>query len=421
VALLFVGFAWYLAHVTPIVTQGSLINAPDEGAHIGYVRALAEGRRLPVRADAEFPTYQWHQPPLYYAVAALGHPLGSLGMRAVSILFALASLWAIWAAARLLAPRQPAVPALAVAAVALLPMRQAVHASVGNDAAIECWFSLTFLAMAHMAVRGFSPSRGVAVGVLVGVALLTKLSGLLLVPGVAVLLFALPGAQGIRRRVARAVWPLAISLAIASPWLALNVARYGQPLPLRAFHQEFAQTARATDWIGRQGLAADPITGDLRPAATMTRAGYSALIANWTCRTYLGAYTPRSRAAIGAPVFLPPGFYIVYVLLMLVGLVGLGRKLLRSRPNIHPFPIAAATTAALVFLSFASFTWTYFQAQGRYLYPAILPLAVLWALGLDDLIPLPRKRQAVAGVIALLTVLALAFAFAYVAPAYGGR
>src|SRR5947209_4742735 len=57
---------------TPIArsSEFNYINAPDEAAHLGYVRALAVGHRLPVRGDAEFPTYEWHQPPLYYALAS---------------------------------------------------------------------------------------------------------------------------------------------------------------------------------------------------------------------------------------------------------------------------------------------------------------------------------------------------------------
>ena len=43
--------------------------------------------------------------------------------------------------------------------------------------------------------------------------------------------------------------------------------------------------------------------------------------------------------------------------------------------------------AALVALSFAGFIWTFFQAQGRYLYPAMLPASILIALGVRALSP----------------------------------
>jgi hypothetical protein len=64
--------------------------------------------------------------------------------------------------------------------------------------------------------------------------------------------------------------------------------------------------------------------------------------------------------------------------------------------------------AALVAAAFGAFVWTYFQAQGRYLYPALLPLSLLGAWGLRSAMP-ERFREtgsaialAVAGAIAVL-------------------
>ncbi|MBM3496517.1 MAG: hypothetical protein FJX72_19695, partial [Armatimonadetes bacterium] len=345
-------------------------------------------------------------------------------MRAASVLFGLISLWAIWSAIRLIAPRRPEVAVLATCAVALLPMRHAVHSAVGNDAAIECMCSLAMLAMAHIAVRGFSVARGVTLGALVGLAILTKLSGVLLVPGAAVLLAACPPAAGLRIRLARAAWPLALGLVIASPWLALNVQRYGQIMPLRAFHEEFAHTSLASDWIGKQELAADPVTGDLRPAPLMTRGSYSALIANWSARTFLGAYTPPSKAAIGAPSFLPSAFYGVYLGLILLGILGgirAAAAAFRRSTGVYAFAAAYTVTAVLVLLSFVGFTSTYFQAQGRYLYPVLLPLSLAWAFGFHSLAPARYRLATAAGAVILMVLLAGAFGFAYVGPAYAGR
>ncbi len=423
VVLLYVAFAWFLANATPLVEDGSLINAPDEAAHVGYVRAIAVGHRLPMRADPEFRTYQWHQPPLYYVLASLAYSLGLPGLRAVSVLFGLISLWAMWSTARLLAPSKPDAVILATAAVALLPMRHAVYSSVGNDAAIECLFSLTMLACASVCLHGFTRARGIGLGCLLGLATLTKLSGLLLFPGAALCLILARPSVAARYRMMRALWPLALGLALAGPWFGLNVMRHGQALPISAFHAEFVNTSRATDWIGKRQVAVDAVTGDLLPGPTMDRASYSALIANWTARTFVGAYTPPSRAAIGAPSFLPVSFYACYAGLAVLGLWGIMISrpgLIRSGPH-QAFALTAAVTAFLVLGSFVGFTWTYFQAQGRYLYPAQFALSWPWALGFTAAIPERYRRAGVAGVIALLVVLASAFALVYVAPAYSAR
>jgi 4-amino-4-deoxy-L-arabinose transferase-like glycosyltransferase len=423
-ALLFVAFAWHLVNATPLVRNGSLINAPDEHAHIGYVRALAVGHRLPVKADREYPTYQWHQPPLYYAVAALAYPLGLVGMRAVSVLFGLISIFSIWTAVRLVAPSGRAIALLALGAVALLPMRQAVYASVGNDAAIECMFSLAMLCMAHLCVRGFTPRRAATMGLLVGMATLTKLSGVLLFAPAALVLFLCPPRTGLRQRTGRALWPLLIGVALASPWFALNVQRYGQLMPIRAFHEEFAHTSRASDWIGTQRLAVDAVTGDLKPGPVMDRAGYLQLVANWTARTFLGAYTPLPKAPIGAPAFLPASFYALYAVLVCAAMVGLVRTAASSIAKVgpaHTLGLAGALTVILIAASFAGFTWTYFQAQGRYLYPALMPLSWAWASGISAITPKRYSGVVTAGILALLIILAAAYGFAYVAPVYAGR
>lgn len=420
--LLFVFFAWKLATVTPLVTDGSLINAPDEAAHVGYVKALAIGHRLPTRADRQFPTYQWHQPPLYYAAAALGHPLGLLGMRAVSVLFGLISLWAIWATARLLAPKRPDIPVMAVALAALLPMRQAVHSAVGNDAAIECLFSLSMLTAARIVTQGANTGRALWLGVLVGAAILTKLSGVLLLPGAALVLAMSGPSASVTVRIRRALWPMLAAVAIASPWLALNVARYGQMMPIRAFHEEFAKTSRASDWIGQQRLGVDHMTGDLRPGPVMDRRAYFALVADWSVRTFFGAFTTPARAAIGAPSFLPPSFYWVWGVIFMLGAIGAVRTaafgLWKSSPA-RSFALAAGMTTALILLSFVGFTWTYFQAQGRYLYPCLLPIAIGWATGYTAFMPARYRTIIMVLTVVVMATLAAAYGFVYVGSANG--
>ena len=422
-ALLYVGFAWFLANATPLVESGSLINAPDEAAHVGYVRAIASGHRLPTRFDAEYRTYQWHQPPLYYAVASVAYPLGLPGLRAVSVLFGLISLWAIWSTARILLPKNREAVIFVTASAALLPMRHAVYASVGNDAAIECMLSIGLLLCASVCVNGFTRVRGIGLGLLLGAATLTKLSGLLLFPGAALCVMLAGPAAAMRARLARATLPLLLGLGLSGPWFALNAARYGQILPIKAFHEEFANTSRAADWIGKRALAVDMVSGELEPGPIMDRRAYTTLVGNWTVRTFFGAYTPPSRAAIGAPVFLPGAFYLCYIGLGLIALLGLlfaGKDVIGSGP-FRAYLLAAGVSVFLVMGSFAGFTWTYFQAQGRYLYPVLSPLALAWGLGFASVIPKRYQGVGAVGVIALLVVLASAFAFVYVAPAYSAR
>ena len=215
----------------------------------------------------------------------------------------------------------------------------------------------------------------------------------------------------------------AIGFALVSPWALRNLRLYGEVTPLRAFTREFEGTARAADWIGKQSLAVDPGSGDLLPAVEpMTRGGYLALLGVWTFRTYWAAWTPVRLAAIGKPVFLGPGFYAICALICAAAIAGLcvtARELPSMGAGARRALLLLVTGLAAVAGSFAVFTWVYFQAQGRYLYPALLPLAILQAVGLCRLGGTLRRDAVALGAIALLAVLCAAFLAGGISPAYG--
>lgn len=421
---LFVVLAWSHANITPVAWAGSFINAPDEPAHITYVAAVAVGKRLPARDDPVYRTYQWHQPPLYYLAAAIGYPLGLSGMRAVSVLFGVVSLWAIWSAARLLLAARPLAIVLAVGLPALLPMRHAVYASVGNDAATEAVFSLLLYTVALLIHRGVRVMRVIALSVLLTAGLLTKVSSVLLIPALLVgLWWAYREERSWWKRMVRAVLPVCAGVVLASPWYVRNARVYGEIIPIKAFHAEFARTSRAADWIGKQPLAVDHWTGALRPAEPMTPTGYRALVADWTARTFYAAYTPPARQTIGAPSFLPPGAYLFFWGIVILGLAGAALSLLRScsrHDQCFSVGLTYGLTVLLVGLSFAGFTSTYFQAQGRYLYPALLPLSVAWGAGLEGMLPARYQIHATTILLIAMAALAFMFCFGYVAPVYAG-
>lgn len=419
-ALAFVFFAWCHMTFTPLAKEGSFINAPDERAHIGYVEALALGKRLPVRNDRQYPTYQWHQPPVYYTAAAPFYRLGLKGMRAVSVMFALVALWAIWATARLLFPAERIIPVLALGFSALIPMRHAVLSAVGNDAAIEAAFALTLYSLSLLMVRGWTALRAIGVTLALAFALLTKSSGVLLLVPVGLGLFLSQRTAPLGRRVLHATLPLLIAILIALPWYYRNARLYGEWIPVRTFHAEFAGTSKAQDWVGKQKLQVDWWTGELKPGPVMDGQAYAALVANWTVRTYVAAYTPPARAAIGAPVFLPPSVYALFIALVAVGCLGSFWPARRQPGEVQRSRVwyVFGFTTALVLMAFIGFAQTYFQAQGRYLYPAMLPTALLWASGFARVVPARYQRSATMLVFLVLAALSAAFVFSYVMPAY---
>ncbi len=399
--ILFVLFG--IGHVvaTSRLTSGSFIQAPDEAAHIGYVRALAVGHRLPLRNDPKYPTYEWHQPPMYYLLMTPFYDAGILAMRILTLFFGLIGVFLVYQTVRHFFPNDPSIAIFALAFTALLPMRQATTASVGNDALLEVFFtsimSLIFLSLR----KGFNTPRAVMIGVCLGLALLTKLTTLLLFPFLIVALYFLRCEGETWKSIGRgALLILVVAFVIASPFYVARYQETREIVPFRAFQQEFSGTSKATDWIGRP-LQVSWWSGALEPGEKMTRMGYLMLLTDWSWRTFWAAWTPLRLASMGIPLFLSPTLYFVEIIFVIVALYGLARFHFAEAKNLkkaqtHAFYLCVILFG-LVLFSFLGFTWTWFQAQGRYLYPAILPIAVFLSLGYLSAFP-PKYRNIAMGV-----------------------
>lgn len=409
---------------TPVLSpsDGSFINAPDEPAHLGYVAILAREGRLPRPSD---PTYEWHQPPAYYAIVTPFFRAGPYVVRWVTMLMGLASVCLIFLAVRRLFPSDPVLAVLAMGLAALLPMRQAVYASVGNDALLELLCSAFFLVLVPAFTHGFTPQRAAVIGGVIGWALLTKANALLLIPIAIYALYLLRTKSGESgRNVALGALALfGCCLALAAPMLIRNLSLYGEVTPMRAFREAFAGTVKASDWIDAKPVTDDLWTGSLHNSEPMSRVGYVRLVANWTFRSFFAAYTPRNAAKYGVPFFpQPPAFYVPFVLMGLLAAVGLGKLHMRRREAVTSIQLAFIwmmfAFTGLVALAFAGFTWTYFQAQGRYLYPAMLPICVLAALGIRAAVSPARREFVSLCVLATMVLLAFVFLFVYIQPTY---
>ncbi len=411
---------------TPVATTTAVnfINAPDEAAHLEYVRAVAVGHRLPTQGDATYPTYEWHQPPLYYALAAVVYPLGPHAIRMLSILLGSITLLCIFTLARRLAPNEPHAALLAVGLAGLTPMRQAITAAAGNDALVEALFAAFAVVLVAVLLDGFGRRRAVLLGALLGLAVLAKATALVLapLPILATLVLWRQGEQAATAALSLCLC-LATALVFASPWLVRNVNLYHEIIPMKAFTEEFRGTMKATDWIG-QPLAVDVVSGDLVQGPPMNRTGYVLLVSNWAFRTYWAAYTPRNLASQGVPRFLPPIAYALPAIMALLAVGGLvrlhfQRKQFFTEPQIVCIGLMFVLLV-LVSAAYAGFAWTYFQAQGRYLYPATIALAALAALGIRAALPERWRTAATVGLLTAMALSSLLLLFGAVVPAYSG-
>jgi len=208
--------------------------APDEQAHFNYIQYLSERHSFPVETGKlGDPANDWEycQPPLYYlalvpafrAGQALCHDQGAtvLVLRFFSLLLWLLNVWFGAVLLKRLRITDPAVWLFVMAMVCLLPTYTFVSAAINNDNLLA---TLGGGLLCVMARREPSLKRALALGLLLGLALLTKQSAIIFFPAI-VLLSVLDG-RNRRVRWTAGLLHLGVVLGAATvvyfPWALRN-------------------------------------------------------------------------------------------------------------------------------------------------------------------------------------------------------
>jgi 4-amino-4-deoxy-L-arabinose transferase-like glycosyltransferase len=355
-------------------------NAPDEAAHVNYVRILRTGR-LPAKNDEVrrdgLSTYEWHQPPLYYAIEAIVSGGGIRAMRFLSLLMGAGCIVLIYRLALLLLPEDPEVALLASAVAALTPGHIAITSTVNNDVLLELLFSTSLFLLVSAMRSGLNGWRAGWLGVAVGAALMTKSTALLLLPVVLLGLILLrrsgePTSDLIRN----ALWFVGVVLVLTGWWYARNGVLYHEWLPIHQFEQSFQGTAQAQDVVSGKIRLQTPVNG---------WTDYWVYVTEKSFQSFWAVFGTPLAARYGVPVFLPDPIYLLLGVVSAVAFGGLIRLHLRRSSLFTEYQIGALwllfACIGLVALAFAAFLSHYFQTQGRYLYPAMSALSIALALG----------------------------------------
>ncbi|MCP4537089.1 MAG: DUF2142 domain-containing protein [Chloroflexi bacterium] len=206
-----------------------IFEAPDEVWHYAYIRYLVEEHALPSLTDSKSGANQEvAQPPLYYTIAALvsgfvsdedlpnlmwhnpgfgyqaggtvndnknmlihtererfpwrGAVLAVRLARFVSLAFGMLTILAAWGLGHEVFPLQPVWSLSVAVIVAFTPQFLFISSVVSNDSAAAALSTAALWAIIRTVKRGATPYRSLVIGVLVGLAALTKTSCLLLGP-----------------------------------------------------------------------------------------------------------------------------------------------------------------------------------------------------------------------------------------------
>ena len=402
-------------YVTTIPRGGG----PDETAHVRYVQWLAESHSLPV-FDRQNPgsNYEFHQPPLYYLVSLPAYLIASSpaekdqALRFVNAIIGIALLYLTFAFGRTIAPERPWVAVAAAAVVAFLPMHLALVSSAGNDVLTEVFVAAAILIIVRYLRsaaqyrsqpddRAPGVSASLLAGLMIGLGLLTKSIAVLLFPTVWLgLAFAARGPNGYEwRRLARDLAAAtAVALAIAGWWLVRNQALYGDLLAQKAFLVAFRDRPSPQVMMSKYHLL---------PAQ------YVIMTIGWTIASAVGVFGERFA-------FFPYQVYLGFAAKALAEAISFTRFLLRQRLADWQLQswLMSALLAALLLASFVRFNLSFFQAQARYLFPALPPAAVALCVGIEGLAP--KGKGGIALIIGVALVLALATVgfFSWIVPQF---
>lgn len=335
------------------------IGAPDERQHMNYARSVASGNFPVFRPGSPdlYETYQSHQPPLYYVLAA---PFVGEGkwLRLLNTVLGALVIVGIFTGIRRFTGNVSAA-LFAAGFTALLPMFIAISAAVTNDMLLYLIAVLVMNVIALGWERGWDFKNASLLGLILGLGLLTKTSALLFFP------VALAGLL-----LRRCGWRAAglcfiVALLAALPWLWRNQVLYGDPLALRAFQEASVGNLPASDAMARVGAF----------SYWFDFVGVSAVQSFWGVFGYFD-------------VFMSDGVYAtlnVFAFAAVIGLVwrlGRGGSLPDGERALHFFNLLLLV---FVLLGFISYNLNYFQAQARYIYPAIFAIASGFSFGIWQL------------------------------------
>ena len=427
-AFLLLGFAY--SAINP------LHEATDELRHYRFVQYIIQRHTLPVQGEGGGLdcTVQGHHPPLYYAAAALvtawidtgrdvcyeppgnpfwayrywevgrdnktqylhgpdeafpwrGEALAAHLARLVNLMFGVLTVWLTWRTARAIWPDRPALAAGSAAFVAFNPMFLYLAGAINNDVVAAAAGAAVVYACVRLilAERGLSPRWGLILGVLYGLALLSKfnLAAIIVVIEAAVTWVAWRRGQW-RQWLVVNLLIVGVAGLLAGWWFARNVILYGEPTGVERLTELWGvRDPRDSFWLA---------VSELPYAWTSLwgRFGYGQIpLPVWF---YWALFAVVALAAVG------------YILAWLQGRRGAGGNaeslnLPISSLQSPPLPRSPAPLLLLA-LNVAVFFAVLFNyllvspagPMGRFFFPALSSLAILVFYGLSLWLPTADRR-----------------------------
>ena len=394
-----IGLVAYAVLAYGYITLTPIWQNPDEPAHVNYVAFVAQTGGLPELRQGDWDLallerlktgalqpgdsvdsirYESWQPPLFYVLAAPIYRLGSAEPAAVvarlrtfdAVLGALTLIIAYAVAREVLPlPLAAAVPLTMVG----VPMFVAVSSAVSADPLANLLSAGMLLLLSRRLCRPASDRTAwsLMTGGILGLGLLTKLALAIFVP-LALIVVVARSSRPLREAAAT----FGVAGLLALPWLAHQVTTYGWADPLALARH----AAVVSDQERFPGVSLD-------------------YVADFATITFHSFWAQFGWMAIVAPQRL----YVIWGVVSTLAVLGLlvDRRWLR----LPRWQLALGSVAA-AFAAYVGYNLAFVQFQGRYLFPALVPIAMLLVGGWARLVPNDRAKP-LATLLVALTLVAL--------------
>jgi len=429
----FIGLGITYSLVTP------LFEAPDERGHYFYVKHLADGHGLPVLLLSEVEPY-WQeggQPPLYYLMGALltfwidtsdarelraANPYANVGIplaygnknvilhspgeafpyqgailavhlvRLLSVLLGATTVLFTYLLVLEIYPEGRALALGAAAINAFIPQFLFISGSVNNDNLVTALSSLSLFLLFRLIRLGPTWRRYALLGLVLGLACLSKLSALGLLGLTFMGLLIVSRRQRSASSLVKGGLVILIMVGLLAGWWYLrNWLLYGNATALNMYLALIERRAR-------------PLT--------LSRFFYEMRGFKTSFWALFGWFNVLADSAL----------YVFYDLLSLAGLLGFLWGVIRGVWHRERFPWAswALLFSWLAIMACGLYLWTAQTpaSQGRLIFPGLPAISLFLFWGLSQLVPRVRVGLLARVVGGLLFTSAAVSPFLYIAPAY---
>lgn len=412
-----------------------LFEAPDEIWHFSFIQVLATQGSLPVQPaeGKDMWLRESGQPPLYYLLAApfialldtsdfpnfvrfnVAHPavtptsesdapnvfihtpheafpykgavLAVHIVRLLTVLWGAGTIVGAFLVAREIVPDRPGLALAAATIAAFNPHFIYISSVVNNDAAAACLCTLgLWLAIRLGRETGFLTRNPVSLGLVLGLALLSKVSALALpMPVALALLLTWWRDRDGRALLRRALIVFGLAALVSGWWYVRNWLLYGDPLAWRV-------------WLADIGVHPIDLAELLRQFGHVGTSFWS---------PYDDLFPPLVFWALGLVAVLATAGWVKLIV----------QRGLRTGVNAGGL-LLAGTWFVLLFASLVRYMTTTPSAEGRLLFPGIAAFSLLLVLGLEAIISRRWAGVALGVVGAGLFALSIASPFCAIVPRY---